>query len=146
VTAPDTSTTTFAAPTFATPPPFTAAAVRAGYDGAATRYAELFADPLLRDHPLERGLLAAFAELVHAADGGGGRPVADLGCGPGYVTAHLSSLVSCAGSPLRKKSVIRARLARRRVVPILGCMGTTRQRGQAGCGGRFLQRTSGAGH
>jgi SAM-dependent methyltransferase len=31
-------------------------------------------------------MLAAFAELVQAAGGG---PVADLGCGPGRVTAHL---------------------------------------------------------
>ncbi|HEU5426673.1 MAG TPA: class I SAM-dependent methyltransferase [Actinocrinis sp.] len=83
MTDPDTSATTSA------PPPFTADAVRAAYNGAAARYAELFADPLLRDHPVERGLLAAFAELVRA---GGGRPVADLGCGPGYLTAHLSSL------------------------------------------------------
>ena len=39
--------------------------------------------------PLERGLLAAFAELVQA-DGGG--PVADLGCGAGWATAHLHAL------------------------------------------------------
>lgn len=81
VTSPDASTAAVA-------PPFTADAVRAAYDGMAARYAELFADSL-RDHPVERGLLAAFAELVRA---NGGRPVADLGCGPGYLTAHLSSL------------------------------------------------------
>lgn len=39
--------------------------------------------------PLERGLLAAFAELVQA---GGGGPVADLGCGAGWLTAHLDAL------------------------------------------------------
>lgn len=70
-------------------PLFTPDAVRAGYDNVAARYAELFADPLLREFPVERGLLAAFAELVRAAGGG---PVADLGCGPGYLTAHLSAL------------------------------------------------------
>src|SRR6185437_13103308 len=86
VTAPDTSATTAAT---AAPPPFTADAVRAAYNGSAARYAELFADPLLRDYPVERALLAAFAELVRAS---GGLPVADLGCGPGYLTAHLSSL------------------------------------------------------
>jgi ubiquinone/menaquinone biosynthesis C-methylase UbiE len=37
--------------------------------------------------PVDRAVLAAFAELV----GAGGR-VADLGCGPGRVTAHLASL------------------------------------------------------
>jgi SAM-dependent methyltransferase len=33
--------------------------------------------------------LALFAELVRAA---GGAPVADVGCGPGHVTAHLHDL------------------------------------------------------
>jgi SAM-dependent methyltransferase len=82
VTVPDTSPTAAA-------PPFTDDAVRAAYDEAAALYAQRFADPLLREHPVERGLLAAFAELVRS---NGGRPVADLGCGPGYLTAHLSSL------------------------------------------------------
>ncbi|MGI5218273.1 class I SAM-dependent methyltransferase [Nocardia sp. CA-290969] len=41
--------------------------------------------------PLERALLAAFAELVRANSGG---PVADIGCGPGQVTAHLHALGS----------------------------------------------------
>ncbi|WP_191297581.1 class I SAM-dependent DNA methyltransferase [Lentzea cavernae] len=40
---------------------------------------------VLDTRPLERGMLAAFAELT---DG----PVADLGCGPGHLTAHLRSL------------------------------------------------------
>jgi len=57
------------APVTAAAPPFTAEAVRAAYDGAAARYAELFADSL-RDYPVERGLLAAFAELVRANGGG----------------------------------------------------------------------------
>jgi SAM-dependent methyltransferase len=34
-------------------------------------------------------LWVAFAELVLAGDAG---PVADLGCGPGYLTAHLRAL------------------------------------------------------
>ena len=70
------------------PPPFTPEAIRTGYNDAATQYAELFADAL-RDDPIERGLLAAFAELVRA---NGAAPVADVGCGPGHITAHLSSL------------------------------------------------------
>lgn len=61
---------------------------RDAYDEVAATYAEMFRDSL-RDHPLERGLLAAFAEFVRTNGGG---PVADLGCGPGYVTAHLSGL------------------------------------------------------
>lgn len=63
-------------------------AVRDAYDAVAAEYARALADSL-RDRPLERALLAAFAESVRA---GGDLPVADLGCGPGYVTAHLCGL------------------------------------------------------
>ena len=63
-------------------------ATRAAYDSVAARYARRFADTL-RDRPVERALLAAFAELVR--DGGDGE-VADLGCGPGHITAHLREL------------------------------------------------------
>ncbi|TDE34285.1 class I SAM-dependent methyltransferase [Actinomadura sp. 6K520] len=62
-------------------------AIRAGYDAVAGRYADMFRD-ILDDLPVDRALIAAFAELVR----GGGAPVADLGCGPGHVTAHLASL------------------------------------------------------
>jgi hypothetical protein len=58
---------------------------RAGYDAVAADYAEWVSDELAAK-PLDRALLAAFAELVHAA---GARPVGDLGCGSGRVTAHL---------------------------------------------------------
>ncbi|MEU6426691.1 class I SAM-dependent methyltransferase [Microbispora sp. NPDC046973] len=58
------------------------------YDAVAVLYAELFRDSLDR-LPLDRAALAAFAESVRA-DGAG--PVAELGCGPGYVTAHLRGL------------------------------------------------------
>ena len=60
-------------------------ATRAAYDAVAGTYAELFRDSL-RDSPLDRAMLGVFAEAVRA--GGAGR-VADLGCGPGHVTAHL---------------------------------------------------------
>ncbi|MFB8208509.1 MULTISPECIES: class I SAM-dependent methyltransferase [unclassified Streptomyces] len=59
---------------------------RAAYDDAAELYAQLFSDSL-RDSPLDRAMLDAFAESV----GAGGR-VADLGCGPGHVTGHLAGL------------------------------------------------------
>ncbi|MFE2291280.1 class I SAM-dependent methyltransferase [Streptomyces sp. NPDC059452] len=55
----------------------------------AAGYAEWTRDELA-SKPLERALLAAFAELA-AADGGG-LPVADVGCGTGRVTAHLHGL------------------------------------------------------
>lgn len=61
---------------------------RAAYDTVAVDYAELLTTELAAK-PLDRGLLAAFAELVKNSGGG---PVADLGCGPGRVTGHLHSL------------------------------------------------------
>lgn len=57
---------------------------RDSYDTVAGTYAATFGDEL-DGKPLDRALLAAFAETV---DG----PVADLGCGPGHVTAHLAGL------------------------------------------------------
>ena len=63
-------------------------ATRAAYDAVADTYAELFRDSL-RDSPLDRAMLGVFAEAVRA---GGNGPVADLGCGPGHVTAHLREL------------------------------------------------------
>ncbi|MFF8592162.1 class I SAM-dependent methyltransferase [Streptomyces sp. NPDC015220] len=58
------------------------------YDAVAVLYAELFRDAL-DALPLDRAVLAAFAETVRAAGSG---PVAELGCGPGSVTAHLRDL------------------------------------------------------
>ncbi|MEV5970470.1 class I SAM-dependent methyltransferase [Streptomyces sp. NPDC051921] len=71
------------------PDPVHLHATREAYDAIAPTYAELFHDPLA-DRPWERALLGAFAELVRANGGGGG--VADLGCGPGQVTAYLHGL------------------------------------------------------
>ncbi|MFF9204188.1 class I SAM-dependent methyltransferase [Streptomyces sp. NPDC014986] len=61
-------------------------ATRTFYDAIAEDYAALFRDVLVTS-PLDRTLMAGFAELV-----GEGGEVADLGCGPGWVTAHLASL------------------------------------------------------
>ncbi|GAA3813010.1 class I SAM-dependent methyltransferase [Streptomyces coacervatus] len=61
-------------------------ATRAFYDAVADDYADQFRENLAR-MPLERALLAAYAELV-----GDAGPVADLGCGPGRTTALLASL------------------------------------------------------
>ncbi|MFD9307017.1 class I SAM-dependent methyltransferase [Streptomyces sp. NPDC060048] len=63
-------------------------ATREAYDAAAPAYAQLFRDTL-RDSPLDRAILDAFAEVVRAS--GDGR-VADLGCGPGHITAYLDGL------------------------------------------------------
>jgi SAM-dependent methyltransferase len=63
-------------------------AARTAYDAVAALYADQFRD-MLDDRPVERGLLAAFAEQVRHAPAG---PVADLGCGPGHIAAHLHGL------------------------------------------------------
>ncbi|MEU3165638.1 methyltransferase domain-containing protein [Streptosporangium sp. NPDC006930] len=63
-------------------------ATREAYDAAAPLYAQLFREEL-RDRPMDRAILGAFAEVVSA--GGDGR-VADLGCGPGHITAYLDEL------------------------------------------------------
>ncbi|MFF2183870.1 methyltransferase domain-containing protein [Streptomyces sp. NPDC058155] len=63
-------------------------ATREAYDAAAVTYEQLFSDSL-RDSPLDRAILGVFAEVVSASGDG---QVADLGCGPGHVTAHLGEL------------------------------------------------------
>ncbi|MCT2545936.1 MULTISPECIES: class I SAM-dependent methyltransferase [Streptomyces] len=62
------------------------AAVRKSYDTVASAYFERVKSPAELD-PLSRGMLDVFAETVRTAGLG---PVADLGCGPGRVTAHLA--------------------------------------------------------
>lgn len=66
-------------------------ATRTSYDTIADDYTEQFSDHLA-DSPLERSLLGAFAEMVSANTDGSSAPVADLGSGPGYVTARLHAL------------------------------------------------------
>ncbi|MEV5435223.1 class I SAM-dependent methyltransferase [Streptomyces sp. NPDC052682] len=61
-------------------------ATRTFYDAIADDYAELFRG-VIAASPLDRALLDGFAALV-----GPGGKVADLGCGPGRVTAYLASL------------------------------------------------------
>jgi SAM-dependent methyltransferase len=61
---------------------------RASYDTVAVSYADQIREALA-GKPYLRAALALFADLVHAVGGG---PVADVGCGPGHVTAHLHEL------------------------------------------------------
>jgi SAM-dependent methyltransferase len=61
---------------------------REAYNAVATTYADLFRDTL-RDSPLDRAFLGVFAEAVQASGNG---QVADLGCGPGHITAYLDEL------------------------------------------------------
>lgn len=60
---------------------------RRSYDKVAANYADRLNDAL--DHqPVDRAVLSLFAELAGAQGG----QIADLGCGPGHVTAHLAGL------------------------------------------------------
>ncbi|MEU6075883.1 class I SAM-dependent methyltransferase [Micromonospora sp. NPDC047074] len=61
---------------------------RTSYDTVAASYADQLRD-LLAETPYERAALTLFAEFVQAAGGG---PVADVGCGPGRITAYLHEL------------------------------------------------------
>ncbi|SNY45259.1 class I SAM-dependent DNA methyltransferase [Paractinoplanes atraurantiacus] len=61
---------------------------RRSYDTVAGSYAD-FVRGSLEQQPYLRAALALFADLVHTAGGG---PVADVGCGPGHVTARLRQL------------------------------------------------------
>jgi SAM-dependent methyltransferase len=63
-------------------------ATRTSYDSIVGEYSDRHADHLA-DLPLDRSLLTGFAELVRAA---APHPVADLGSGPGAVTARLHAL------------------------------------------------------
>jgi SAM-dependent methyltransferase len=84
------------------------AAVRESYDTVAAEYVARVKNPADLD-PLSRAILAAFTEVVRA-DGRG--PVADLGCGPGKVTAHLAGLgVSVFGVDVSPKMIELARAA-----------------------------------
>jgi SAM-dependent methyltransferase len=61
---------------------------RGSYDTVAQNYAGLVGDfrAFLDGAPYERAVFGLFTGLV--ADGGGGS-VADIGCGPGHITAYL---------------------------------------------------------
>jgi SAM-dependent methyltransferase len=60
---------------------------RTSYDTVAVSYADQLRDRL-DGEPYLRSALALFADMVRT----GGGPAADVGCGPGHVTAHLHEL------------------------------------------------------
>jgi ubiquinone/menaquinone biosynthesis C-methylase UbiE len=79
---------------------------RTAYDDVAVVYAEYVKDQL-GSNPLDRAMLAAFAELVQVNGSG---EVADLGCGPGRVTAHLAGIgVDIFGMDLSPRMIALAR-------------------------------------
>jgi SAM-dependent methyltransferase len=60
----------------------------AAYDGVVELYASLFANRL-ETQPFSRAMIATFAELVRST---GNLRAADVGCGPGHLTAMLNEL------------------------------------------------------
>jgi uncharacterized protein len=77
--------------------------VVAAYDAVADDYAAHIGAEL-DDKPFDRWLLGRVAELAD------GRPIADVGCGTGHVTAHLKSLgARTLGFDLSPAMVVRAR-------------------------------------
>jgi SAM-dependent methyltransferase len=75
---------------------------RASYDAVAADYAELVGAEVATK-PWDRSVLATFAELVEGQ-------VGDIGCGPGHVTARLTSLgLTASGIDLSPEMVAVAR-------------------------------------
>lgn len=79
------------------------ARVVANYDRVAGRYADRLVDELA-GKPFDRWLLARVAELAGAG------PVADVGCGPGHIAAHLAAAgPAVSGFDLAPEMVAQAR-------------------------------------
>jgi hypothetical protein len=92
------------------------AVTAAAYDAIAVRYAE-FVRGELDGLPLDRAVLAAFAEHVRVSGGG---LVADVGCGEGRIGAHLAGrrpVRARAGGPIRRGRPDVTRATRRGAVP-----------------------------
>ncbi|MGW1889529.1 class I SAM-dependent methyltransferase [Streptomyces sp. NPDC002004] len=82
---------------------------RSFYDAVAGEYADRYRD-WLEAQPLERAVLGGFAGLV--LEDGGGRPVAEVGCGPGRATSYLHGLgLPVFGIDLSPRMVALARAA-----------------------------------
>ncbi|PWV57976.1 class I SAM-dependent methyltransferase [Nocardiopsis sp. L17-MgMaSL7] len=81
---------------------------RAAYDGVVELYASMFAGRL-ETQPFSRNMIGTFAELVR----GTGNPLAaDVGCGPGHLTAMLNDLgLDAFGLDLSPAMVAHARRA-----------------------------------
>ena len=81
---------------------------RAGYDGVVELYASLFADRL-EERPFSRNMIGTFAELVRGTEN---TRAADVGCGPGHLTAMLHELgLDAFGLDLSPEMVAHARRA-----------------------------------
>jgi SAM-dependent methyltransferase len=77
---------------------------RIAYDIVAASYAELMEEEFGKNGPVERGMLAAFSELV------GTGPVVEVGCGQGRIAAHLAGLgLAVWGLDLSPEMIAQAR-------------------------------------
>ncbi|MGV9338409.1 class I SAM-dependent DNA methyltransferase [Streptomyces sp. NPDC003688] len=93
-------------------------ATRSSYDAIAKDYSAEYPSSLT--YPLDQALVASFVRLVVA---NGPEPVADLGSGPGYVTAHLHELgVPVFGVDVSPAMVALARAAHPRIRFHVGSM------------------------
>ncbi|SEF16071.1 Methyltransferase domain-containing protein [Jiangella alba] len=94
------------------------AAVSSSYDTVADTFAERF--PPSRLGPLGHAMLRAFAEVVLAESNG---PVADVGCGPGGLTAELAGHgLDVSGVDLSPRMVELARAAHPELTFTVGSM------------------------
>ncbi len=81
---------------------------RAAYDGVVELYASMFTSRL-ETRPFARNMIGTFAELVRDS---GNLRVADVGCGPGHLTAMLHDLgLDAFGLDLSPAMVAHARRA-----------------------------------
>ncbi|MET9694960.1 class I SAM-dependent methyltransferase [Streptomyces sp. NPDC006514] len=81
---------------------------KAAYDGVVELYASMFANQL-ETQPFARNIIGTFAELVR---GTGNLRAADVGCGPGHLTAMLRDLgLDSFGLDLSPAMVAHARRA-----------------------------------
>lgn len=89
-------------------PPQDQERVRASYDAVAEQYTARVHDEL-RNKPIDRGLLHAFADQLES-EHGRGADVCDMGCGPGHVGALLAARgLSVEGIDLSPSMVEHAR-------------------------------------
>lgn len=96
--------------------------VRALYDATAIEYARLVGTELTAafEGPIDRGVLAAFVEYCQEGTAG---PVADVGCGPGRVTAFLAaSGLDVVGVDVSQAMLAIARDAHRAIRFEEGCL------------------------
>lgn len=82
---------------------------RAAYDAVVELYASMFSSRL-ENRPFARNMIGTFAELVRST---GNLRVADVGCGPGHLTAMLDDLgLDAFGLDLSPAMVAHARQSR----------------------------------